>query len=111
MPDAIYTTGVKDIMKRGRAGGVLTPRRRPKRARQLWLFVLPAAAMVFIFNYIPMYGVVMAFQDYAPGRGFLHSPWVGMEHFIRFFRSYSSSSTIRNLCCGRFPPPSFLRCC
>lgn len=71
-------------------------RRQLRRTKQLWLFVLPAVVMVAIFNYIPMYGVVMAFQDFTPSRGFLESPWVGFEHFIRFFNSYSSSSTIRN---------------
>ena len=83
-------------MKRNNTHSLSVTRRQLKRTKQLWLFVLPAVIMVTIFNYIPMYGVVMAFQNFTPSRGFLGSPWVGLEHFVRFFNSYTSSSTIRN---------------
>lgn len=61
--------------------------RRSKRKKgrgQPWILhfmVLPAAVMVFIFSYIPMSGIVMAFQDYKPALGFAESPWVGLKHF------------------------------
>lgn len=83
-------------MKQKKKAGPSITRRQWKRTWQLWFFVLPAVIMVAIFNYVPMYGVVMAFQDFTPSRGFLGSPWVGLEHFVRFFNSYSSSSTIKN---------------
>lgn len=83
-------------MKPNNTHSLSLTRRQLKRTKQLWLFVLPAFLMVLIFNYIPMYGVIMAFQDFTPSRGFLESPWVGFKHFIRFFNSYSSSSTIWN---------------
>lgn len=83
-------------MKRNNTHSLSVKRRQLKRTKQLWLFVLPAVTMVTIFNYIPMYGVVMAFQDFTPSRGFSGSPWVGLKHFARFFNSYTSSSTIRN---------------
>ncbi len=52
----------------------------------LYLMALPAIILVFVFCYIPMYGVLMAFQNYVPARGILGSTWVGLKHFISFFR-------------------------
>ncbi|WP_375782029.1 ABC transporter permease [Paenibacillus baekrokdamisoli] len=43
--------------------------------------VLPAVLLVFVFSYLPMSGIVMAFQDYKPALGFAESPWVGLKHF------------------------------
>ena len=57
------------------------------RSYELYLFLLPTLVYIFIFCYIPMYGVTMAFKDYRPAIGLLGSPWVGFEHFQRFFRS------------------------
>lgn len=54
---------------------------------QLYLFLLPTLLYILIFCYVPMYGVLMAFQDYSPALGIMKSPWVGFEHFMRFFRS------------------------
>lgn len=51
----------------------------------LYIFLLPAVIMVAIFCYAPMYGVLMAFQNYSPSKGILGSPWVGFEWFERFF--------------------------
>lgn len=51
---------------------------------QLYLLILPAIIYVFIFSYIPMYGVLIAFKNYNPGLGVWGSPWVGLEHFVRF---------------------------
>jgi putative aldouronate transport system permease protein len=65
---------------------------------ELLLFVLPAVVIIFIFNYIPMYGVSMAFQDFsiAPGKMYFGSPFVGFKHFMRFFNSYNSVEIIKN---------------
>lgn len=63
---------------------------------QLLLMVLPAVVIVILFNYVPMYGVTIAFQDYNPALGFADSPWVGFKHFIRFFNSYNAVETIKN---------------
>ena len=54
----------------------------------LYLFVLPAIVYLIIFNYIPMYGVQIAFKDYRASLGILGSPWVGLKHIITFFNSY-----------------------
>lgn len=56
-----------------------------KKSSMLYIFLLPAVIMVAIFCYAPMYGVLMAFQNYSPSKGILGSPWVGFEWFERFF--------------------------
>ncbi|MCU6792535.1 ABC transporter permease subunit [Paenibacillus sp. WQ 127069] len=63
---------------------------------QLYLFLLPTLIYFFIFSYIPMYGVTIAFKEFKPHLGILGSPWVGFEHFERFFRSDQFWSLIQN---------------
>jgi len=66
-------------------------RRRIKENIELYLIMLPVLVHIFIFSYIPMYGIVIAFQDYYPGSPFLafdgSTKWVGFKHFINFFSS------------------------
>lgn len=58
---------------------------------ELISIMLPTLVLIFIFCYIPMYGVVIAFQKYAPGRPFLSfdgsTRWVGLKHFVDFIDS------------------------
>jgi putative aldouronate transport system permease protein len=56
-------------------------------ARDRWLYImlLPGLLYFIIFRYVPMYGLTMAFQDFKPHLGFTNSPFVGLQHFIRFF--------------------------
>ncbi len=51
------------------------------------LMILPAVIVVFLFNYLPIYGVLIAFQDFMPGDKILSDStiWVGFENFERFF--------------------------
>src|SRR5699024_3957862 len=63
---------------------------------QLYLFLLPALTYFFIFHYIPMYGVQIAFKDYFANLGMFGSPWVGVEHFERFFHSYYFLRLLKN---------------
>lgn len=63
---------------RFRKGGG-SPRRRG--TWMLHLMLVPAVVLTFVFSYVPMFGILMAFQQYKPRLGFLHSPWVGLEHF------------------------------
>ncbi len=51
------------------------------------IFLLPALALTLIFKYAPMGGILIAFQDYNPIRGFFGSEWVGLEYFERFLSS------------------------
>ena len=56
-----------------------------KRAWPLYVMLVPGIIFVLLFRYYPMYGVVIAFQDFSPAKGFLNSPWVGWENFEFFF--------------------------
>jgi putative aldouronate transport system permease protein len=56
-----------------------------KRDRQLLIILLPCIIFYAIFRYGPMFGLVMAFQDYGIFLGFDDSPWVGLKHFQKFF--------------------------
>lgn len=62
----------------------------------LWFFVLPGMILTFIFSYIPMYGVQIAFRNYNAKLGFFGSHWVGLKHFVRFFNSPYFTDTIVN---------------
>jgi len=53
----------------------------------LHLMVLPAVLFVFVFSYIPMSGIVMAFQDYKASLGITGSPFVGLKHFRYMFEN------------------------
>lgn len=53
----------------------------------LYLFLVPAVVLVFIFNYIPMYGVTIAFKDFSPIKGIMGSEWIGFDHFTNFLQS------------------------
>ncbi|MDO5310537.1 MAG: ABC transporter permease subunit [Clostridia bacterium] len=62
----------------------------------LYLIVLPVVIYYFIFHYMPMYGVLMAFQNFTPRQGILGSEWVGLSHFINFFSSPDCGRVIGN---------------
>lgn len=60
---------------------------RIKQQKILLLMLLPGLALTFIFRYIPMYGVLIAFKDYNPLRGMLGSEWIGFTEFTKFLSS------------------------
>lgn len=62
---------------------------------QYHLMLLPAVILVFIFSYVPLYGLIIAFQKYNPGLGF-SSPWVGFKNFQYLFLQPTFLRTIRN---------------
>ncbi|PWI20455.1 polysaccharide ABC transporter ATP-binding protein [Streptomyces sp. Act143] len=82
--------------------GKLSLRLRFRRDRVLLLMTLPAVVLVLLFNYVPILGNVVAFQDYDPyisDNGvvsMLHSPWVGLENFQRIFEDSSFWSAVQN---------------
>jgi putative aldouronate transport system permease protein len=53
--------------------------------RYLFLLLAPGLAYFVIYRYLPIWGILMAFQDFIPNLGFFRSPWVGLKHFDRFF--------------------------
>lgn len=62
----------------------------------LYLLLLPAVVYVAIFCYGPMYGVLMAFEDYSIKKGILGSPFVGLKYFKQFFSTYKAGQLIQN---------------
>lgn len=66
------------------------------RQRYLFLMILPGFLAVLIFNYFPMYGILIAFQDYSPSRGVLGSEWVGFKNFVDFFSNPMAFRVIKN---------------
>ncbi|GIO29625.1 sugar ABC transporter permease [Paenibacillus albilobatus] len=88
------------------AGVVHTPTQRKSRfdlikrtiykERQLWLISIPMIAWVVIFCYLPMYGIIIAFMNYFPGKPILGSEWVGFLHFKTFFHSPDFWHVLRN---------------
>lgn len=53
--------------------------------RFFYIIALPAIILTIIFNYVPMYGIVLAFKNYKARLGILGSPWVGFENFETLF--------------------------
>lgn len=60
------------------------------------MFVLPGMVITFVFSYVPLYGLQIAFRRYSAKKGIWGSPWVGLEYFIRFFESPYFWTTLRN---------------
>jgi len=62
----------------------------------LYVMLAPAVVFIAIFAYWPMYGVLMAFQNFNPFQGISGSPWVGLQHFQRFFGTPTAMRIITN---------------
>ena len=67
-----------------------------KRNWVCYLFILPMLIYVIIFNYIPIYGIQLAFKDYRVADGIWGSAWVGLKHFKTFFESYQFKDLLWN---------------
>lgn len=67
-----------------------------RRDYQLWLLLLPAVIEVFIFHYIPMYGIQLAFREFDYSKGIFGGEWVGLKYFKQFIESFSFWSLMRN---------------
>ena len=63
----------------------MTIRAYLKRAWPLYAMIVPGIVFVLLFRYYPMYGVVIAFQDFSPAKGFGGSPWIGWDNFEFLF--------------------------
>jgi len=78
---------------RERDGGKTVPakqrrislRVRLKRDRSLLIMIVPTMLVLLVFNYLPMFGTVSAFEFYDPIYGFFHSNWVGLQNFTQLF--------------------------
>ena len=67
-----------------------------KKNKALFLMGLPTVAFFIIFCYIPMGGLLMAFENYKPNLGLLHSKFVGIANFQSFFQSIYFGRVLRN---------------
>ncbi|MFD2329528.1 ABC transporter permease [Cohnella sp. GCM10020058] len=56
-----------------------------KQYRVLFLMLIPGFIFLLVFNYVPMYGLVLAFKEFRITSGILDSPWVGLKHFHKVF--------------------------
>jgi multiple sugar transport system permease protein/putative aldouronate transport system permease protein len=65
-------------------------------ARYLYFLLLIPLVYVFIFNYVPIYGILMAFKRFAPRQGVWGSPWAGLYNLRRFFESPNFIIIMRN---------------
>ncbi|WP_102412814.1 ABC transporter permease subunit [Beduinella massiliensis] len=62
-------------------------------------FILPGMIYYILFRYVPMWGNLIAFQDFNAFKGFLDSKWVGLKHFQIFFQSNNALRLIKNTLC------------
>ncbi|RAV10104.1 ABC transporter permease [Paenibacillus contaminans] len=69
---------------------------RIKKTIPLYVLLAPAVVALFLFNYIPMYGVIIAFQDYSVFKGVMGSDWVGWKHFFYFLHDRTFWVVMKN---------------
>jgi putative aldouronate transport system permease protein len=67
-----------------------------KREWTLHLMMFLPLVFIVVYRYIPMAGIIMAFQQYKPGLGILKSPWIGLDNFRTIFSMSSFTFAIRN---------------
>ena len=88
-------------MKKKKGGSTLPRKKKGFRLAfksywQLYVLVLPAVLYFLVFNYLPLYGIQIAFKDYKAVKGIAGSPWVGLKHFKNFFNAYYFDRLIIN---------------
>lgn len=64
--------------------------------RYLLILTLPVVLWMIVFNYIPMYGLIIAFQEYTPFQGFIRSPWLGLGNFRELFADPTFRDSLYN---------------
>lgn len=67
-----------------------------KREFPLYVMLIPGILFTLVFSYFPLFGLVMAFQDYTPLHGFAHSAWVGLQNFKEMLALPTFWTVIRN---------------
>ena len=89
MPASAVDIQLRDNLRRERWS-------RVRRMRLLYLSLLPALLLLLVFNYIPIYGIVIAFKNFQASRGILGSPWNNFENFEVLFGSFQFQRVMRN---------------
>jgi putative aldouronate transport system permease protein len=64
--------------------------------KEIYFLLIPVVVYYLLFCYKPLYGALIAFQDYSPGDAIIGGKWVGFKHFISFFKSYYFWRLIKN---------------
>lgn len=64
--------------------------------RQIYLMLLPVVVFYLVYNYVPMYGIVLAWKEWRPKYGIMGSPWIGWENFQTIFSQKALPNAIRN---------------
>jgi putative aldouronate transport system permease protein len=67
-----------------------------KKMKTLYIMLAIPMVMLFIFHYIPMYGILIAFKNFSPGLGIWDSPWNNFEHFKRLFEDFLFLRALQN---------------
>lgn len=70
--------------------------RHMKRHWQKHVMMIPCLVILLVFNYIPMVGISMAFEDYVPSKGFFGSPWAAVKWFQYMFQMSNFTGVIWN---------------
>lgn len=83
-------------MNRQKGQGIRTRKTKIKENLQMLTMTLPGLILVFLFCYLPMPGIAIAFKKYNPNLGIWGSPWNGLDNFKFFFTSQDAGRTIRN---------------
>ena len=73
------------LVRMGRDIGTTRVLKKVNEQKYLLLLVMPAVVWLFVFAYMPIYGVIIAFKDYNVGIGIWGSPWSGLDHFRDLF--------------------------
>lgn len=80
--------------------GAISRKSRMRRYRSVYFMMLPGILYLIIFHYLPMYGIIIAFQDFNPFKGissvFIDAKWAGFKHFTNFFQSYYFGRLLAN---------------
>ncbi len=89
---------------------ILTSNRKPpqkakvskkqfRESLSMGMLAIPGVVLLFLFNYLPMFGIPIAFKNYKPLKGIWGSDWNGLDNFKFFFTSQDAVRTIRNTVC------------
>lgn len=83
----------KSLKPKKEKGNVLA---RLKRDKWLYFLLIPGLAYFITFKYAPMWGIIIAFQNYSPFKGMMQSDWVGFDHFMNFFQNPDFFRLLKN---------------
>ena len=100
---ALRSASSRDIQEASQPG-LLQPK-HPKQRRKGWLWkqnstllimTIPGLLTLFIFAYLPMFGIIIAFKDYRASQGILGSAWVGFQNFFYLFQTDDARRIVFN---------------